>query len=327
MNNQLEPRKRNHFIILNPIAGKGTAEKRIPELKELLQAAGLEYTIHLTEAPGHAIDLAAQFAREANAAVIAAGGDGTSNEVINGLMQGKGETTPIFGVLPLGRGNDFSYGCGVSADLAGAVGIIAGGETGPIDVGLVTGGFYPEGRYFGNGIGVGFDTVVGLEAAKMKHVHDAMAYVLGALKTLIKFSTSPVIELSFNGKTTTAEVIQVSLMNGSRMGGLFFMAPDAVNSDGKLDLCMVSRLSRGKLMKTIVHYTKGTQKGLDWVTIDQATTYGLKALKGGMIVHADGETICTDGKELTVECVPGPLRILKNQGREQIISAVPGEGR
>jgi YegS/Rv2252/BmrU family lipid kinase len=312
MNNQPDNQKRKNHIILNPIAGKGAAEKRIPELKELFDAAGLDYSIHLTDAPGHAIELAEQFAREENAAIIAAGGDGTSNEVLNGLMRGKGDTTPIFGVLPLGRGNDFSYGCGVPSDLAGAVGIIAGGETGPIDVGLVTGGFYPEGRYFGNGIGVGFDTVVGLEAAKMKHVHDAMAYVLGALKTLIKFSESPVIELSFNGKTTTAEVIQISLMNGNRMGGLFFMAPDAVNSDGKLDLCMVSRLSRGKLMKTIIHYTKGTQKSLDWVTTDQSGAFGLKALKGGMIVHADGETICTDGKELQVECIPGPLRILKN---------------
>ncbi len=303
--------KRTHLIILNPIAGKGTAEKRIPELRGLFDTAGLDYTIYLTEAPGHAISLAKDLAREENAAVIAAGGDGTSNEVLNGLMTGKGENVPLFGVLPLGRGNDFAHGCGVPADLAEAVRIVAGGNPAPLDVGLVTGGFYPQGRYFGNGIGVGFDTVVGLEAAKMKHVHDAMAYVLGALKTLIKFSKSPVIELSFNGKIITAEVIQISLMNGTRMGGLFFMAPDAVNSDGQLDLCMVSRLSRGKLMKTIVHYTKGTQKNLPWVATDRAAAYGLKALKGGMIVHADGETICTDGKELMIECIPGPLRILK----------------
>ena len=163
---------------------------------------------------------------------------------------------------------------------------------------------------FGNGIGVGFDTIAGLEAAKMPHMHDALGYVFGTVKTLIKFSDSPEVEISYNGKTTKPRTIQISIMNGKRMGGLFYMAPDAVNNDGKLDLCMVTHLTRRKLIRTIIHYTKGTQRGLPGITMDRADSFTLKAVKGTMAVHADGETICLDGKELKVTCIPQSLQII-----------------
>ena len=301
----------NVIVILNPVAGKGTAINHLPAIKNLLAQNGLDLTVCLTEAPGHAAEIAQKFAKNENTAVIAAGGDGTCNEVINGLMQEQAALQAVFGVLPLGRGNDFSYGCGIPQDIEGAIDIIRKANISPLDVGLIRGGNYPEGRFFGNGVGVGFDTMVGLEAAKMPRVHDSMAYVFGALKTLIKFSDSPVIEVSYNGKTVTREVVQISLMNGSRMGGVFFMAPAAVNNDGKLDLCMVDRLSRTKLMKTIVHYTKGSQNTLDWVSFDRAEGFSLKAVKGGMVVHADGETICIDGKQLEISCLPAAINMLR----------------
>ena len=88
------------------------------------------------------------------------------------------------------------------------------------------------------------------------------------------------------------------------------MAPEAVNNDGKLDLCMVTHLSRGKLIKTIIHYTKGTQRGLHGITMDRADSFSIKALKGSLIAHADGETICTESKELDVTCIPQPINIM-----------------
>lgn len=306
------------IVILNPIAGKGTAVNYLSQIEDRLKKNGRDFSVLLTEAPGHAMELAGNFAQDKNNVIIAAGGDGTCNEVINGLMKGRKDHIPIFGVLPLGRGNDFSYGCGIPPKFDSAMEIINYGEAAPLDVGLIKGGFYPKGRYFGNGVGIGFDTVVGLEAAKMPHVHDAMAYVFGALKTLIKFSDSPTVEISFNGKTATVEVIQISLMNGSRMGGLFYMAPDAVNSDGKIDLCVVNRLNRIKLLRTIIHYTKGTQENLDWVDFDRSDNFSLKAIKGGMVVHADGETICIDGKQLEVRCLPGALKMIQSNNKNKI---------
>lgn len=299
-----------YLIIFNPTAGKGKSIEKLPAIHDFFDSRDINYELIHTDAVGHAALIAQEHARDENTAIVAAGGDGTCNEVINGIMKGKGNTQPIFGVLPLGRGNDFSYGGHIPAVAAEALEILAEGNTLPLDVGLITGGYYPEGRYFGNGIGCGFDTVVGLEAAKLKNVHDALAYVVGTVKTLIKFSASPEIEITYNNKSNIIQAIQVSIMNGSRMGGLFYMAPDAVNNDGMLDLCVVEHQNRRKLIKAIMHYTKGTQHGLPGITMDQSSTFSLKALNGGMIVHADGETICVEGKQLEIKCIPSPIRII-----------------
>jgi len=300
----------NHIVIFNPSAGKGAAIKKLPLVEAFFKEKNINYTLQYTEEKGHAIELASAFAAEPDTAVIAAGGDGTCNEVLNGLMKGKGDNIPLFGVLPMGRGNDFSFGGHIPASLDEALDVIQKGNSSPLDLGLIKGGDYPEGRYFGNGIGVGFDTIVGLEAAKMPNVHDAFAYIAGTLKTLIKFSASPVVELEYGGNKIVRRVIQISLMNGRRMGGLFYMAPDAINNDGMLDLCMVDHLTRFKLMKAIFHYTKGTQRGLDGIFMDRSDRFHIKAIEGGLVVHADGETICIDGRELDIKCIPGPVRII-----------------
>ena len=163
-------------LILNPIAGKGSAAARIPEIETLFKARKIDYSLCLTQAVGHALELARGSGREGFDLVVAAGGDGTVNEVVNGLMLSgaRAQDRPAFGVLSIGRGNDFAYGADIPVLLEGCVEAIAEGISRPLDVGRVAGGDYPEGRYFGNGIGVGFDTIVGLEAAKMKHVHGFM---------------------------------------------------------------------------------------------------------------------------------------------------------
>jgi diacylglycerol kinase (ATP) len=257
-------------IIFNPIAGKGAAEKRLPHVISFLKEKKIDFEIFHTQSVGHAITLARDFASLENCVIVAAGGDGTCNEVINGLMEGKGERIPLFAVLPMGRGNDFSYGGRIPAELDDALSILIKGNTSPLDVGLIVGGDYPQGRYFGNGIGIGFDTVVGLEAAKMNHVHDTLAYVLGALRTLIKFTQSPLVDISYGSKKRTLRTIQISLMNGRRMGGLFYMTPEAENDDGMLDLCMVEQQTRFRLVRLIVAYIKGTQKGMKGVTMDRS---------------------------------------------------------
>lgn len=300
----------NYIIIFNPTAGKGASVKSIPAVKSYFERKNLKYQIVYTKGVGHGKEISRKHAQDKNTAIIAGGGDGTCNEVINGLMLGKGSISPILGVLPLGRGNDFAYGGKIPPTLEDSLSIISQGKTSTMDVGLIKGGLFPEGRYFGNGIGIGFDTNVGLEAAKMPHVHDALGYIWGTFKTLIKFSASPLVDITYKEQTTRIKTIQISIMNGNRMGGLFYMAPEAVNNDGLLDLCMVTHLTRGKLIKTIMHYTKGTQRGLPGITMDRSNLFKIKALEGSLAAHADGETICLDGKELEVSCIPRAIKIL-----------------
>ncbi len=306
-------------IILNPVSGMGNGVKQLPSIKEIFDSADLEYDITITEKVWDAATAAERAALDGYSGVIAAGGDGTCNEVINGLMAA-GLTVkqlPSFGVLPIGRGNDFAYGAGIPSDLDLAAEVIISGNCSPLDVGFIKGGDYPDGRYFGNGIGIGFDTMVGLEAAKLKFIHGPATYAWGAIVTLFKYPQAPSLNVTFNGKTHHVESSQVSILNGSRMGGTFFMAPDGKVDDGLLDLCMpVRHISRLKMVKLMVQYTKGTQSSNPVVRTALSTEYQVEALSGKLVCHADGETICTDGKELKIKCVGNALSIYSDRGIE-----------
>lgn len=306
---------RHHTIIYNPAAAQGKAGERLEEVKAALIAAGLDFTIQLTEKIGHGTDLAAEAAAGSTDVVVAAGGDGTANEVINGLMRAAGtrkaaEGRPAFGVICVGRGNDFAYGVGIPTDVAGGIEVLKTGVEAPLDVGFLRGGDYPDGRHFGNGIGVGFDTIVGLEAAKLKRVRGFAAYLLGAFKTLLFYYDIPRLRMEIDSRPVVQECIQVSIMNGQRLGGAFFMAPEARTGDGEFDLCIAGKPRRGQMLGLLLRYMKGTQAESQHITTGRLRSITINAEEGTMAVHADGETICIAGTGLAVECIPGALRIV-----------------
>ncbi|MCF7858156.1 MAG: YegS/Rv2252/BmrU family lipid kinase [Candidatus Cloacimonetes bacterium] len=303
----------HYSIIFNPTAGKGKAQKKLPIIKQFFSDNKLNYSLHITERIGHAINLSESLYKKPNSAVIAVGGDGTVNEVINGLMLSKSKNpslSPVFGVIAAGRGNDFAFGAGVPEQLDKCLDLMITGVVKPLDIGLIKGEKYPDGRYFGNGIGVGFDTIVGLEAAKLKHIHGAAAYLYSAIKTIITYPEAPQVEMSLNEIPGTYTPILISIMNGRRMGGQFFMAPEAENNDGLLDLCMTKQGTRLKLLKTMLHYMKGTQSKLDNTEIARIANIKIEAIKGDMAVHADGETFCEKCKALEIDCIPKGLSII-----------------
>ncbi len=106
-------------IILNPAAGNNNGLKAFPQIEQLARQLNLSYSLERTERPGHGIELTRQAVKDGYAVVVAAGGDGTANEVLNGLMQSRleGLSTPPMGVLCVGRGNDFAGSVGVPYDL------------------------------------------------------------------------------------------------------------------------------------------------------------------------------------------------------------------
>jgi YegS/Rv2252/BmrU family lipid kinase len=299
------------WVILNPVAGKGKAISHLQEIKEYLEKFKWNFEIILTSKPGDALEIARNC--PPGDAVIAAGGDGTCNEVVNGLLtrQTPPPEPPLFGILPIGRGNDFSFTAGIPPEPEKALDIILRKNCRPLDAGFVKGGFFPEGRYFVNGLGIGFDTKVGLEAAKMKKIHSSLSYALGAIITVAKYEPSPVIQIRYDGKEMTLPAAIVSIMNGRRMGGIFFMGPKALLDDGALDICTIRHpRSRLRLIKVVLKYPKGTQSECEETFMDRADHFHLKALEGGMAAHCDGETVCLDGKELDVKCLPGALRLM-----------------
>jgi diacylglycerol kinase (ATP) len=244
--------------------------------------------------------------------VVAVGGDGTANEVINGLMQARnlGLGQAAMGHLPVGRGNDYGFGIGVPTSLPDGCRVLANDRRLRIDVGLVTGGLFPQGRYFGNGVGIGFDAVVGFEAVKLKRLSGFPSYIVAALKTIFLYYKAPLVDLEYDGVRTQAPALMVSVMNGRRLGGGFMLAPDGKINDGRFDLTLAREVSRPAIFALLFKFMAGTQAGHPAIMIDQATRIKVTALKGILPAHADGETLCIDGTELTLELIPQALEVL-----------------
>jgi diacylglycerol kinase family enzyme len=113
----------------------------------------------------------------------------------------------------------------------------------------------------------------------------------------------------------TLPAILVSVVNGRRMGGMFYMGPHASLNDGLFDICAVRHpASRRRLIQIVLHYPKGTQGECEETSMGRGLHFRLRALEGGMAAHCDGETVCEDGKELVISCRPGALRLIGNLG-------------
>lgn len=304
-------RMSRYQLILNPLAGKGAAAEAIPEIEAAFRRLGLEYDIALTEHPFHAAELTQNAVEAGCEIVVAVGGDGTANEVLNGIMLARqvGANGVKFGVLPIGRGNDFAFSMGIPTDFEAACQNLAAAEAHPIDAGFIKGGLYPQGRYFCNGVGIGFDAVVGFVAAESR-LTGFIAYLVAALKTMFLYFKAPTIEIQLDDETITQPCLMISIMNGRRMGGGFFMAPQSARDDGKFDLCIAAQVGRIRMLDLIGKITKGAQIHDPAIKMRRTTRITAKAVAGSLPAHADGETICTQGDILEMSIVPNAIQLI-----------------
>ncbi len=299
-------------IIVNPTSGRGTAAEAVPDLDRFLREHNMDFDLVLTERPEHAVELAEQAALDGFDVVVVAGGDGTANEVINGLMLAKkaGAEGVAMGVIAIGRGNDFAFGVNVPSGLEEGCRVLVEDFRCSMDVGLVTGGLYPEGRYFGNGVGIGFDAVVGFVALEMTRLQGFLSYIVAAIKTIFLYYQAPLVRIEYDGKTEEKYALMVSIMNGRRMGGGFMMAPESAIDDGLLDLCIAEQVSKARIFALIPRFMAGTQASQPSIQTGRTRSIVVTALEGSLPAHADGETLCTEGEKLSVEILPRQIEII-----------------
>ncbi|HET90227.1 MAG TPA: diacylglycerol kinase family lipid kinase [Chloroflexi bacterium] len=299
-------------IIVNPTAGRGSGAEALPQIEQLLHTYGLDFDTVRTERPWHAAELAQEAASTGYDVAVAVGGDGTANEVLNGLMLAKQARphTCAMGALPVGRGNDFSYGMEIPSDLESSCRALAQNHRRTIDVGHVVGGLYPKGRYFGNGIGIGFDAVVGFEAVKLTWLTGFPSYIVATLKTVFLYYRAPLTEIKYDDQAITHPSLMISIMNGQRMGGGFYMAPEGRPDDGWLDLCIAREVNRARIFGLIPHFMRGSQATRSPITMTRARHVVVTAVEGVLPAHADGETLCVTGRKLEVELLPSQLDII-----------------
>ena len=301
-----------YLVIYNPCAANGVAEKKVDGVKQHLQKAALDFTIEYTECPGHAVEIAAGAADKYDV-LVAAGGDGTANEVLSGIMRHRaasGSSIPAFSVLCIGRGNDFAYGAGIPGNFVDGCAALQVNRRKWIDVGSIKGPEVTETRYFGNGIGMGFDAIVGLEAAKITWAQGFLGYLLGALKTMFFYYNAPLLSIKTDTLDEIRPMLQISVMNGRRMGGAFFMAPKAAIDDGLFDLCIAGEPKRGKMLGLIVKFLKGSQEGAAHIGFSRSKKVVVTSSNSKLIVHADGEAICTEGARIELEIIPHAIEVI-----------------
>jgi len=303
---------KKYKIIANPTAGGGAGERAIPQIERLLTKHSLDFDIVRTKQSWHAAELARRAVIAECDVIVAAGGDGTSNEVINGLMEAKqaGKHSFAMGVLSVGRGNDFAHGVGVPHDLEHACQVLVENHRRPIDIGRVVGGMYPQGRYFGNCVGVGFDAIGTIEAAKLPRLGGFLSYFIAVLKTVFLYYKAPLTTVEYDGQTLTQPSLMISIMNGRRLGGGFMMAPDAEPDDGLFDLCIAHEVSRARIFSLIPHFLRGTQATQEPITTGQAARISITALEGSLPAQTDGEILCIDGQHLEVELLPRQIEVI-----------------
>ncbi len=280
----------------------GRAEKLLPEItRSLEQFATLDRVS--TCCAGHATDLVAEADLEAFDGVIAVGGDGTLFEVLNGLYhKAPGERVPL-GLVPTGTGNAFARDLGLlPGDWQKGIDIIAQNRPQRVDVGCVQS--RSKTFYFLNIIGMGFAVDAGRAAKKLKILGNA-AYTLGTLWETIKLKNYP-LHVEIDGKDIKQDNIFIEISNSRYTGTSFLIAPDARIDDGLLDVTLLSRLPRRRLLRLFPTIYSGRHVLYEEVSTFQARHIRIHA-PGGQLLAPDGE-FCGHSPA-DISCLPGDLEI------------------
>ena len=300
------------LVIVNPASGRGHAKKLIPILERILRASNLDFNLLQSERPWHTAELAETAARHGTDVVVAAGGDGTINEAINGLMRARmdGYVKTALGVFCIGTGNDFAASLNLPIKPEDSIQAISGNTRRLVDVGMLQGCGFPNGRYFGNCVGIGFDAAGGVLAKRITWASGFLAYLIAALQNIFIYYKAPTLEIQLDSETIHMPSLLVSIMNGKRIGGGFWTAPDASPDDGLFDLCIAKEVSRSRMLTLLPHFLKGTQATQPEIQMKQARVVKIIATKGLMPIQADGEILDDACQEVTVEIFPRQLEVI-----------------
>lgn len=298
-------------IILNPWAGRGKAGKQRPALEHALKEAGLDYELLVTNARGHAIELARDAVMRGSDVVVAIGGDGTLNETVNGLMQGNQASgrNAAFAVIPLGTGSDFIKVLETveADDIPGGIARLQRMHRRPIDLGLVE--VKGEGsRYLLNAVGVGFDAQAAAEALKITWAKGWVVYYLAIIRALIYYKAFP-MQIRFRDEMVERRMMFTTIANGRCQGAGFWLTPDAHIDDGQLDVCMVDMLSIPKVAQYIPLIQKGAHTKLKEVRMERIPQITLTC-ENDLPVAIDGEVISTTARKIVVTSVPAAIDLL-----------------
>jgi diacylglycerol kinase (ATP) len=289
-------------VILNPYANRWGARRRIPEVVAALDRAKVAYELVVTAVPRQGIE-EAERASESFDVIVAAGGDSTVNEVVNGLIRAAGEepTRPL-AVLALGTGNDFNDMNGLPRDLDAAVQIICAGHSRPIDAGRA------NDHYFANNCALFMEPLVTLESIKIKRLSGNIRYIVALFRALRNLKAWQ-MRLVWDDGIIESPAYLLSVCNSARSGGIFQMAPGAATDDGLLDFVFVPEIPKRQVLALLPRLLTGSYVRHPKVVHAQSRSLRIEC-RPGSPMHTDGEIVSQDARSIDYQVLPGKITLL-----------------
>ncbi len=279
-------------VIVNPVAGASSTRRKWPVISRLLNHIGLPFDFEYTEGVGHAIELARLAASDGYRYLVAVGGDGTVNEVANGILRSTNASTTALGIVSTGTGGDFIRSVGISRDYTTACSALTSPRRLSIDVGVVE--YQSKGqtleRFFINAAGVGFDAAVVRETERLpKFFGGTIPYLAGLVRTLVSYKNKPVV-VRVGDEVENCRVLNVAVANGGYCGGGMRIAPEAKLNDNLLDVVIIGDMGKFELLKELPTVYKGTHVNHPKVSMKKGTHVTIESPEP-MLVYADGELL------------------------------------
>ena len=292
-----------HLFILNPAAGKGKTLKLLPAIKAYFAASEEDYAIEVTKYPCHATEIAAAYSSKETCRIYSVGGDGTLNEILNG-MAGSGSS---LGVIPAGSGNDFIKSIAPDSDLKSIIARTVEGTAKPIDIARV------NDKFFINIASLGFDAQVAHTTQHFKKlplITGKMAYILGILTTILQ-RKSNLLEIRIDDRFIKNDTLLIAIGNGKYYGGGILAVPEAEITDGLFDICLVDNISRMKILHLFPLYMKGQHGKISAVRFYKGKRVEIKSASP-IAMNSDGEISIV--KEAVFEILPKALSFIFPKG-------------
>ena len=291
------------LVIVNPTAGGGRAARLIPWLRERLERRP-DVELFITRRRGDAEERAATAAARGQDRIIAVGGDGTIQEVLNGALQSDG-AVPGLGIIPVGTGNDLARSLGLPGEPAAAWRVAVGRSLRATDVGRARNGAGEE-RWFASAGGIGFDAQVAAAMARRRGWQASRAgYLLTTLGELRRCENCRV-RIALDGQVIERDVLMIAIANGAYYGGGMRIAPDARADDGLLDVCVVGDISRITALRELPNLYRGTHVRHPAVSMHTALAIDVDG-SSGTRVHLDGEPF--GSLPLAISLVPWAIEV------------------
>ncbi len=284
------------LIIRNPAAGNGAVARQWPAIEQGLQAAGLKYEARLTKNRGHAIQLAQEGVERGFRKVMALGGDGTNNEVINGILlqQAVPSAEVLYALLPIGTGNDWRRTYKIPGNLEAFIQMLLRARTRLQDIGIVA--YHKNGRqqkrYFANVAGMAYDAFVVKEIEKKSFpAHNKLLYLYMILRCLWKYQLQTA-RVSFDEQEITDRFYTINVGICSYSGGGLQLVPHAVPDDGLLALTLAGPLSKPAILLNTYRFYNGTVTEHPKVSAFQTKRIRVESSKGQPVfLEVDGELL------------------------------------